>query len=91
MSITAPRLWKWARGYAKKREDAGKGTVYPTMREATKRFHCTLDDIEDVVGDDIEDDDEIGPDHYLGIGVAWGVNGGMAPIEVRGEQIIEAY
>lgn len=90
MSINATALWKWARGYAKRNEDAGDGTKYPTMREATKRFRCTLDDIEDVLGDDIEDD-EIGPDYYLGIATAWGGNGGVAAIEVRGEYLIEAY
>lgn len=88
MSTNAIDLWRWARAYAKRHEDAGQGTQYPTMREATKRFRCTLDDIEAVIGDDLGDDE----DRYLGIAVAVGIQGvGTANIEVRGEQLIEAY
>jgi len=87
MSANAIDLWRWARAYAKKHEDAGRGTQYPTMREATKRFRCTLDDIENVMGDDLGEEDR-----YLGIAVAVGVHGvGYANIETRGEQLIEAY
>jgi hypothetical protein len=46
-----------------------------------------MDDIENVIGDDIGDEDR-----YLGIAVAVGISGvGMADIEPRGEQLIEAY
>lgn len=84
--LTAPNLWTWARAHAKRHEDAGRGTQYPTAREATKRFRCTLDDIENIVGDDLEDDDK-----YLGLGVAYGVNNLFAEIEHRGDYIVEAY
>jgi len=56
------------------------------MREATKRFHCTLDDIENIIDDDIEPEDS-----YLGLGVAWRVGNGVADIEHRGDYVIEAY
>lgn len=87
MSANAIDLWRWARAYAKEHEDAGRGTQYPTLREATKRFRCTLDDIENVIGDDLGEGDR-----YLGIAVAVGIPGaGMADIEPRGAQLIEAY
>lgn len=79
-------LWRWARAYAKKREDAGRGTQYPTMRGATKRFRCSMDDIENIMGDDIGEEDR-----YLGLAVAVGIQGvGYADLP-RGEQLIEAY
>jgi hypothetical protein len=87
VSANAIDLWRWARAYAKKHEDTGRGTQYPTMREATKRFRCTLDDIENVMGDDLGEEDR-----YLGIAVAVGIPGvGYANIETRGDQLIEAY
>lgn len=87
MCVNAIDLWRWARAYAKRREDAGLGTRYPTMREATKRFHCTLDDVENVVGDDLGDENR-----YLGIAVALGTLGaGHANINHRSEQLVEAY
>ena len=84
--MTAQELFNWARKYAKRHEDIGRGTQYPTMREATKRFHCTLDDIENIIDDDIEPEDS-----YLGLGVAWRVGNGVADIEHRGDYVIEAY
>lgn len=84
--LNATALWTWARGYAKRQENSGRGTQYPTMREATKRFRCTMDDIENIVGDDLDDDDK-----YLGLGVAWRVGTGIATIETRGDYVIEAY
>ena len=88
-SLSATALWNWARKHAKRHEDAGRGTRYPTMRDATKRFRCTLDDIEGITGDDVEGQD----DYYLGIATAIGVPGGGAigNIEPRGEQLVEAY
>jgi hypothetical protein len=84
--MTAQELFNWARAYSKRAQAAGKCETCPTMREATKRFRCTMDDIEDVIGDDIKGD------HYLGIATAVGVQGvGCADIEPRGEQLIEAY
>lgn len=90
MSANAIDLWRWARGYSKRHEDSGKGTQYPTMREATKRFKCSMDDIENVMGDDLGD----GEDRYLGLAVAvrvGGHGGGVGDIEPRGAQLIEAY
>ena len=60
--------------------------MYPTMREATKRFKCSMDDIENVISDDLGNDNR-----YLGLVVAWGINGGCANIEHRGDYGIEAY
>lgn len=86
MSANAIELWRWARAYAKKHEDAGRGSQYPTMREATKRFRCSMDDIENVISDDLGDEDR-----YLGLIVAHGVNNLVGAIEHRGDYGIEAY
>ena len=86
MSANAIDLWKWARRYAKRREDAGKGTQYPTLRQATKRFRCSMDDIEGVIHDDLGDDSR-----YLGLIVAVRVGSGVGEIERRGDYQVEAY
>lgn len=87
--LSATALWEWARRHAKRHEDAGRGTQYPTMRAATKRFRCSMDDIESVTGDDVQGQ----KDYYLGIATAIGIpgGGGIGNIEPRGEQLVEAY
>lgn len=89
--LSASALWRWANGRYKRACASGANTPeYPTMREATKRFACTLDDIENIVGDDVEIAGVAEP--YLGIGTAFGVSGGgVASIEARGDYVIEAY
>lgn len=88
MSVNATSLWKWARGRAARAAKAGKGPVYPTFREATLRFRCTLDDVENVLGDDVEAEGF----NYLGMGVGVGVPGGGASwFEARGQYLVEAY
>lgn len=84
MSVNAIDLWRWARGYSKRHERASH--QYPTMRQASKRFKCNYDDIENVMGDDLGDESR-----YLGLGTAWKVGGGVAEIKHRGDYVIEAY
>jgi len=84
--MTPQELFDYADRFATKHEAKGKGTVYPTLRQAAKRFHCTYDDIQDAV------DDWQGDTGYLGIAVAIGIPGqGSADIAPRGAQLIEAY
>lgn len=86
VKVTSDQLWSYARKYADKKEKAGMGTQYPTMRQATKRFKCKIDDIQDAV------DDACFNDKYLGLAVAYGVSGfGSFEIEHRGNYEIEAY
>ena len=83
--LTPEKLFDYADKYARKHEDTGKGTQFPTMRKAAKRFRCKLSDIEDAVNDYYGDG-------YMGIVVAVGMSGvGYAEIDIKGDQYIEAY
>lgn len=78
-------LFKYADRFARRHENAGRGTVCPTMRQAAKRFRCTYDDIEDACNDGFEHG-------YLGIATGFGISGyGHADITPRGNWLIEAY
>ncbi len=84
--MTPQELFDYADRFATKHEAKGKGTVYPTLRQAAKRFRCTYDDIQDAV------DGWQADEGYLGIAVATGISGaGYANIIPRGAQLIEAY
>jgi hypothetical protein len=82
--LTAAALFTWADQYARAAEAADRGTVYPTMREATKQFRTTQDAIEETVGDYCGDG-------YLGIAVGFKNGNGHATYKHRGDYRIEAY
>jgi len=86
MKLTGKQLWKWANKKTKTAENAGKGSVCPTFREAAKRFGCSYDAIEDAINDPPDDVE------YLNLADAIGIPGcGFAEIKVKGEWLIEAY
>lgn len=59
--------------------------MYPTFRQAAKRFRTTLDEIERAIED-------YRGEGYLGAAVALGIPGvGVAEITPRGEYQIETY
>lgn len=79
------QLFRYATRYAKRSENAGKGTQHPTFRQAAKRFRCRIDDIESAC----EDYDGGG---YMKAGVAMGMLGhGYACFENKGDWLVEAY
>ena len=83
--MTPKQLFDYADRFARRHEDAGKGTVCPTLRQVSKRFRCTYDEIEDACEEGVED-------CYLGIATAFGIAGyGHADITPRGAQLVEAY
>jgi hypothetical protein len=83
---TAQQVFDYADRFARRRERAGKGTQYPTLRDAARRFRCRIGDIEDAVeSSDFEDG-------YLGIAVALGIPGvGSRGFDCRGDCLVEAY
>jgi hypothetical protein len=85
MKPTAEQIFNYADRYARRREAVGKGTQYPTVREAAKRFRVPQNVIVDTVeGADIED-------AYFGLAVAMGIPGAGFWELHGGEQLIEAY
>lgn len=84
-TICPNALFRYADKFAKRNEAAGKGTVYPTLRQAASRFRCRLDDIENAC------ESYIG-EGYLGVACGIGIQGvGAALIEHRSNWLVEAY
>ena len=76
--MNAQELFKYADRFARRNENAGRGTICPTVRHAAKRFRCTYDEIEDACNEGVEDG-------YLGLATGFGIPGyGHADIEPRG-------
>ena len=82
--MTADDLFEYACSYAKRAEDAGKGTQYPTVRQACKRFRVKIEDVESAVYD-------WNGDGYIGIAVGIRVGSGVGLHQSRGECQVEAY
>lgn len=84
--LTPRSLFEWADRYARRREARGDGTVYPTLRQAARRFRARLDEIEAAADEGVSDEDV-----YLGVAVAVGIQGvGCADLK-RSERLVEAY
>lgn len=83
-ALTASALFEWADRYARRQEKADRGTVYPTLRQAARRFGARLDDIEDAADQGVDDG-------YLGIAVAMGVQGVGHYDLSRADRLVEAY
>ena len=82
--LTPKALFTYADRFATRHEKAGRGTVYPTLRQAARRFRTTVAEVEEAV-----DSGDVGG--YLGIAVAIGIPGvGYADLP-RGEWMVEAY
>jgi len=80
-------LFTYCENFARKNEAAGRGTQWPTFRQAASRMKCTYDELEELVAD-------YQGDGYMGVGVGYqvgGLGGGTYRIKTRGEYVIEAY
>jgi len=78
--MTPEQLYQWAKEYYEKHE------TEPTVRQATKRFRVTQDDIIDAVGD------YWGEGEYFGINVGIQIPGyGHYEERYVGNYTIEAY
>lgn len=79
MVPTPEQLWSWSNKKARAAEKTDQGTVYPTVREAARRFNCKMEEIEQVADGHIED-------KYLGLASYY-----TAPPEPLADHIVEAY
>ena len=82
--LTPQSLFDWATAFAKKHEDAGRGTKYPTFRQAAKRFGVKICDIEDACAD------WTGPG-YMSAAVGFRAYNGIGLYEHIGDYEVEAY
>lgn len=82
--LTAAALFDYANAFARAAEAAGKATVYPTVREAARKFGTTQGAIEEVVLDYYDSG-------YLGLIVGFKNGNGYATYKNRGDCQVEAY
>ncbi len=86
--ITPETLFTYVLRFAKRSEDSGNGTQYPTFRQITNRFHVNYDQIEDAVNDG---QGREGCGSYFGVSVGVQIQGaGYAEHATRGEYQVEA-
>lgn len=82
--LTPESLFEYADTFARKAEKAGKGTCYPTFREAARYFRVRLSDIEDTCND-------YGGDHYMKPAVGFRTGGGWGSYACMGDWLVEAF
>lgn len=84
-TVNPDDLFNYACRYARRQESKGRGTVYPTFRQAANRFRVTFDELE-VACEDFDSSKG-----YMKPQVGIGSNGGCGVFEHRGEYRVEAY
>ena len=82
------QLFNYARGVADRNEAAGRGTRFPTVRQAAARFRCKQADIVSAVED--ADREAIGAE-YFGLAVGGMAGSGYFAHSAQGDYEIEAY
>lgn len=73
-------IFNYIHSFAKKNEKQGKGTRWPKLRVISKKFKCSVEDIEEMV------DSYDGPG-YVGFIVAEGINGGYYEFDKNEREI----
>lgn len=82
--LTPKDLFDWANEYARSSEAAGRGTKYPTLRMAARRYGTSQPRIEELL--------EEGTDEgYLGLAVGVKSSSRAMYFETRGDCLVEAY
>jgi vacuolar-type H+-ATPase catalytic subunit A/Vma1 len=87
--LDAASIFRYARRYADRHEKAGRGTQFPTVRQAAKRFGVKQSEIEEVVYS--VDHSEINGCEYMGLSVGCRIRAGWATHDSLGDFEIEAY
>ncbi len=82
--LTPKDLFDWANEYARESEAAGRGTEYPTLRMATRRYGVSQREVEELL-------DEGTDEGYLGLAVGVSTTAGHGLFDVRGDCLVEAY
>lgn len=80
---------QYAKRFADKAERIGRGTEFPTIRQAAKRFGLLQSDVVEAV----EDAANVGVDgfDYIGLGVGVSTGTGYGVHDNVGDYVIEAY
>lgn len=81
------KLFAYASRFAKRAEEAGRGTQWPTYRQAASALRCTYDELEQLIED-------YQGDGYMGTAVGCqvgGMGGGVYTYKSRGQYCVEAY
>jgi hypothetical protein len=81
-SLTPEALYAYAMSFHEKAVARDARRQFPSFREASKRFRCSHDDIENAI------DSYEGPG-YMGAVVGYQCGSGIAEISVRGDHLIE--
>lgn len=84
MSVTPSDLFEYANTYARNAEAEGRGTKYPTVREAARHFHVSQSSIREVC-------DDWQGDGYMQLATAIRVGAAVGAIDIPGDHLIEAY
>ncbi len=86
-------IFNYARRYADRAEQSGRGTQFPTVRQSARRFRCRQQMVVELV--EQSDASAIpGADYFdlaVGIGIGIGGGGGYCEFESIGDYLIEAY
>ena len=80
--MTPEALHKYAERFATRHEQAGKGTVWPTLRQCARRFRTTVAKVEDMT--------ECGRNLDLLVGVAIPMGGAACDLP-HSQWMVEAY
>lgn len=80
--MKAEDLYGYADRFATRHENAGEGTVYPTLRQCARRFRVTVAEVESVANEGIANG-------YLGVCIGL-LGSGYAEFP-RSEWTVEAY
>lgn len=85
-------IFEYARAYADRAEQSGRGTMFPTVRRVARRFRRRQQEVVDLL--ECVDASSIPGCDYIGLATGFGVAGagmGIASYESIGEYVIEAY
>lgn len=80
--ISSEQLFRYALAYFKRAQARGDNRLFPSFRQASKRFNATLDAVEDAIHD------YAGPG-YMGAIVGFKTFSGYGEIRNRGNYLVE--
>lgn len=83
--IDALKLAIYADAFATRHERRDKGTIYPTVRQAAKRFKCRQQDVLDCIDGCVPEGFE-----YFDIAVGMRTGSGVGDFDNEGDYLIEA-
>lgn len=81
-AISSEQLFRYALAFSKRAQARGDNRLFPSFRQAAKRFKTTLDTIEDAI------QDYTGPG-YMGAVVGIKTYSGYGDIKNRGDYLVE--